>query len=129
MIIEAKVYQTVTLCLKLCQALHMHYPTGSPARAPTHKLFLFPTWTSGSAKVQRACKSPCPYNNLNKNLGNLKINHFLGNVRELRLKDKQLPQHIETQAHRESHCQTTYGAEATRTINWKEHLVVILMDR
>lgn len=110
MIIEAKVYQTFTLCLKLCQALHMHYPTGSLRKElrPTNYFY-----SQLGPLVQPRCKElvsyhSCPYNNHNKNLGNLKINHFLGNVRELRLKDKQLPQHIETQAHRESHCQTTY---------------------
>lgn len=129
MIIEAKVYQTVTLCLKLCQALHA-LSTGSPAKSSDPQTILFPTWTSGSAKVQRACKlSLLSLQQPQQKFGQSKDQSFLGNVRELRLKDKQLPQHIETQAHRKSLPDHLPGAEATRTINWKEHLVVILMDR
>ena len=131
MIIEAKVYQTFTLCLKLRQALHMHYLTGSPRKElrPTNYLY-----SQLGPLVQPRCKElvsyhSCPYNNHNKNLGNLKISHFLGNVR-VEVEGQTAPTtYRDTSTQRESPPDHLPGAEATRTINWKEHLVVILMDR
>ena len=102
-----------------------------PQRALTHKLFLFPTWTSGSAKVQRAYKlSLLSLQQPQQKFGQSKDQPFSWKCQRIEVEGQiATTTYRDTSTQRQSLPDHLPGAEATRTINWKEHLVVILMDR